>query len=127
MTASIPNSFSSDDLQRLFENAQPESEVQPTGEGPHGRQGLTDEQVVELAGERLDCMEACSDPIVHKVMMHMIVTNMIEWHSQMGHKLASEGMETACMAWLRDAGKWQAIANILATINVSDNDFTVGE
>ena len=124
MTASIPNSFSSDDLQRLFENAQPESEVQPTGEGPHGRQGLTDEQVVELAGERLDCMEACSDPIVHKVMMHMICHNMIEWHTRMGARIAEEGMPEAATAWLRDAGKWQSIANILDTINVSDNDFT---
>ena len=124
MTSSIPSSFSSDDLQRLLETAKPEPEVQPKGEGPHGKQGLTDEQVVDLAGERLDCMEECSDPIVHKVMMHMICHNMIEWHTRMGERLAEEGQPDAATAWLRDAGKWQSIAIVLDTINVSDNDFT---
>ena len=123
MTASIPNSFSSDDLQRLLENA-PSEDVKPSGDGPHGEQGLTEEEVLQLASDRLDCTDKCNDPIVHKVMIHMIVMNMIEWHSKMGAKLVDEGQEGAAMAWFRDAGKWQAVANILDTINVSGDDFT---
>ena len=36
----------------------------------------------------------------------------------------SEGEARGAIGWARDAGKFQAIANILSTIEVGDDDFT---
>ena len=129
MTQSIPSSFSSEELQELLANARHEDDCQcgdcPTGEGPHGEQGLTDEQVAELAQKHLvAATEECDDPIVHKFMLHMIVNNMIAWHSRMGAQYAEMGETDQAMGWFRDAGKFQALANILDTISVSESDPT---
>ena len=129
MTQSIPSSFSSEDLQELLANAPHEEDCQcgdcPTGEGPFGEQGLTDEQVTQIAYELLDqAQDKCDDPIVHKIMFIMIANNMLSWHSKMGVRFAEQGEPEQALGWLRDAGKFQAILNILDTINVGPDDFT---
>jgi len=129
MTQSIPSSFSSEDLQELLANARHEDDCQcgncPTGEGPHGEQGLTTEQVSDLASNLLDtAAEQCNDPVIHKIMLHMICHNMLAWHSKMGATFAEHSDADQAMGWLRDAGKFQSILNILDTISVSDNDPT---
>jgi hypothetical protein len=123
----IPDSFSSDQLKEMMAEAIPEEiahkcelceEDIEVGEGPHGSQQLTDQQVIDCAKAALNETESiCDDPIIHKVMLHMIVDNMLMWHRTVGEKLDAH-------PWSRDAGKFQAIANILDTISVSDNDFT---
>ena len=130
MTQSIPSSFSSDELQELLANARHEDDCrceqcEPAGEGPFGEQGLTEEQVSQIAFDLLDqAQEKCDDPIVHKIMFIMIANNMLAWHSKMGVRFAEQGDGEQAMGWLRDAGKFQAILNILDTISVGPNDFT---
>tara|TARA_B100000405_G_C16640729_1_gene394780 strand:- start:167 stop:568 length:402 start_codon:yes stop_codon:yes gene_type:complete len=123
----IPDSFSADQLKEMMSEAIPEEIAHKCelcdcdsdeDEGPHGSNNLTDDQVINVAAAALDEAAAvCDDPIVHKVMMHMIIDNLLAWHKTIGEK-------TDIHAWSRDAGKFQAIANILSTIGVSDHDFT---
>ena len=130
MTQSIPSGFSSEDLEAMLKNARHEddcrSEQSVEGEGSFGSQKLTREQVEKLAFELLDqASDACNDPIVHKLMFIMIANNMLLWHSKMGAEFAEAGDATQAMGWLRDAGKFQAILNILDTISVGPDDFTI--
>ena len=123
----VPDSFSADQLKEMMAEAIPEEIANKCelcdsdsaeDEGPHGSNNLTDDQVIDVAAAALDEVTAvCDDPIVHKVMMHMILDNMLLWHKTVGEK-------TDLHSWSRDAGKFQAIANILNTIGVSDHDFT---
>ena len=129
MTQSIPSSFSSDELQELLANARHEDDCQcgncPKGEGSHGEQGLTNEQVTEIAFDLLsEAADKCDDPIVHKIMFIAIANNMLGWHTKMGLNFAEQADSEQAMGWLRDAGKFQAILNILDTISVGPNDFT---
>ena len=131
MTQSIPSGFSSEDLEAMLKNARHEDECrceqcEVSGEGPYGEAGLTKEQVEKLAYDLLDqAAEACNDPIVHKLMFIMIANNMLMWHSKMGENFAKSGDGEQAMGWLRDAGKFQAILNILDTISVGPDDFTI--
>ena len=76
-----------------------------------------------LARGRLDAggKQAC---LLHKIIFHAIAEQQLEFHSRMGHMLAQEGAHEGAMAWLRDAGKWQAILNIATTISGGDDDPT---
>lgn len=140
MTSSIPDGFSLDQLKSMHEEAIPEEvahaaelghpddcdchQCEP-GEGDIGPEKLTVEQATELAYSKLEeACKACNDPIIHKLMLHMIVDNMLAWHSRMGSEFAEKGDSRSAMGWLRDAGKFQAIANIIDTISVGDNDPT---
>jgi hypothetical protein len=74
--------------------------------------------VIDAARAALQETEAfCDSPVIHKVMLHMIIDNMLMWHRTVGEKLDNH-------SWSCDAGKFQAIANIIDTISVSDFDFT---
>ena len=117
----IPDSISTGDLQELFENA-------PTGEAVKAPADLTPQDLTELAEgimhemvEPLDGKQAC---LLHKIIFHAIAEQQLEFHSRMGHMLAQEGAHEGAMAWLRDAGKWQAILNIATTISGGDDDPT---
>lgn len=117
----IPDSISTGDLQELFENA-------PTGEAIQAPDNLTASDLTELAEGVLDEAvgplsgeQAC---LLHKIMFHAIAEQQLAFHSKMGHELAKEGEPTAAMAWLRDAGKWQAILNIATTITAGNDDPT---
>ena len=131
MTQSIPSSFSSDELQELLAKARHEDDCRceqcvPAGEGPFGEQGLTAEQVRQLAFDLLQqACDQCDDPIVHKIMLIGIVNNMLEWHSRMGARFAENQDADQAMGWFRDAGKFQAIMNILDTVSVGPDDFTI--
>ena len=117
----IPDSISTGDLQDLFENA-------PTGESIKAPDNLTPSDLIELAEavlheatDPLNGQQAC---LLHKIMFHAIAEQQLAFHSKMGHELAKEGEPTAAMAWLRDAGKWQAILNIATTITGGEDDPT---
>ena len=121
-----PDGISMGDLLKLQEEAAKNNAVnEPTG--PHS--GLTDEQVMDLAQKKLDELtDICPDAISGKAMMMVVINQMIDWHTTVGHKIAlqNEGdreLAQSTVCWLRDAGKFQAIANILVTISVGDDDF----
>ena len=119
MTSSIPDAFSTEELQRMLAEAQPEPEVTTDPDLQ------SDEYICEIAQEAIDlaCAKS-SGPMVHKVMLHQIIQHMFDWHVKMANGLLDEGMTQPAMGWSRDAGKFQAIMNILETISVRDDDFT---
>ena len=128
MTASIPNGFSSDDLEALLANARAAKEIEaadePTGEGPYGRQGLTRHQLETLAEELLDeSLEHCSDPMLHKLLTLTIVMRFASWHQKIAEAHLERGETDAAGAWMRDAGKFQAVMDILTSVSLGPDDF----
>ena len=127
MTASIPNGFSTEDLESMLNNARHEDDCrcdqcEPSGEGPHGDAGLTDDELIEAASKFLDdSLEICNDPLFHKVIAMTIVTRLCSWHKQI-----AENKDDSCSqgAWMRDAGKLQAVMDIMSSIAVGPFDFT---
>jgi len=125
MTQSIPDGISFEELSQLQDSARHEADChcEQCEGGPFD--GKTAEQVCEIAGECLDrATEKCNDPMVHKVMALQIIENMIAWHTNVG---VDQDNERSSVAWLRDAGKFQAIANILTQVTCGPNDFTCGD
>ena len=119
MTSSIPDAFSPEQLQRMLAEAQPEPEVTTDPDCQ------SDEYICEIAQEAIDlACEKSAGPLVHKVMLHQIVQHMFDWHLKMANQLLEDDMTEPAMGWSRDAGKFQAIMNILSTISVDNDDFT---
>ena len=120
-----PDSFSAADLESLFENAVREEDI--TAE--IDTEDCSQEYIINLAckaledlEEKLSSKQAC---LIEKVILSLITDRMIEWHSTVSVRLNDENEDTiGSLGWARDAGKFQAIANILSTIQVTDDDFT---
>ena len=131
MTASIPNSFNSDELQKLMDNAPHEADCQ-CGECPSKASSDTsdysEERINDIVIEALNDMgELSPGPLVHKVAMMAICERMYDWHVTMGEKLMEDDDTKAASAWLKDAGHFQVIFNILRCISVGKEDFTTGD
>ena len=128
MTASIPNSFNSDELQKLMDNAPHEADCQ-CGECPSSisddKEDFSPERIHSIVEEALNLMsEQSPGPLVHKVAMLAICERMYDWHNHMGQMQIEDGETKAAMAWLRDAGHFQVIFNILRNVSVGKEDFT---
>ena len=124
MTQSIPDGFSMSELEALHEVARHEDDCrcEKCADDERLFDGKTSDEVCDIAAKHLDAAtDDCNDPIVHKVMALAIIENMIAWHTKVGMNQENERSATA---WLRDAGKFQAIANILTQVTVGPNDFT---
>ena len=126
VTQSVPNGFSMADLEAMLEDAPTDvTDVCPDcGE----ENKLTDrekllveraEQVLDGASEGIASEDA---PILHKIMVQMIITHMVEWHSRVAENHLDD--PESAIGWARDAGKFQAVMNILTTISVANDDFT---
>ena len=103
-----------DELQNLLDHA-PQEEVQ---EVLYGEQNRTADEITMKAHELLEEMsEFCSSPIAHKAMAMMVLSNFIEWQTNVGE--ANDGN----IGWLRDAGKAQACHQIFKSITCHENDF----
>ena len=88
--------------------------------------GKTPEEVCEIAGNQLsEALAKCDSPLVHKVMVLEIIDNFIEWHTKVALKMAEMDNTRSSIGWARDAGKFQAIHNILQTISLDEDDFTM--
>ena len=120
MTA-IPNSFSSDELQAMLDVAPKEEELHTPAEDTSTS---LEDILEEVADDILNSVpEEYAGPLVHKVMAMKVVARMIEWHTNLGERLMEEDAESG-VAWLRDAGKFQAIFQMLQTISIGRDDFT---
>ena len=130
MTASIPNSFSSDDLQRLMDNAVPEPEANDP-QDPLDIElydGHTQRSIEQRVEEMISDLGAeIRGPLAHKVAMIAICRSMFEWHNTMGTNHMEEGRTVSAQCWLRDAGQFQVIHNILVNISVGNEDFTCSD
>ena len=120
-TSNIPSSFNPDDLAKMLDQAVKEDEVKETDT----TRDFSEETVTRIADEALDlATDKSSGPLVHKVMMVKIACQMIDWHSSMHDRIIQDGDDThAALCWARDAGKFQAIMDILTSITVGPEDF----
>ena len=114
------------DLEALLQDApQDITDIQPEASEESDERA---DRLTRLAAQTLDALidgmdgaDACQ---VEKAILHMIASKMVEWHSRVGNRLAEDGDLRSSMGWLRDAGKFQAVLNILDTISVGPEDFT---
>ena len=119
MTSSIPDSFSMDELSNMLENAPQEEELHAT------EKELTPEFIEKVAMSALDmATEECPDPLVHKVIAMAVISRMVDWHKHVASRQLEEGNEASMGAWMRDAGKFQAVMDILCSIAIGPDDFT---
>ena len=109
----IPDSISSEALQEHLENA------------------VVDEPIDDLPEDLFDAAEywvqrassSSDNPmIVHKLMIVAIVDRMIQFHERVAERIEEEDDGGHPSAWLKDAGKFQAIMNILQTIECGPDD-----
>ena len=121
MSTSVPDGISFADLQKLAKDAPDDSAIVPT-DGPFN--GLSEEELKDLIDTWLENMhEANGHPMFAKAIVWRIISNMVDWHTAGGkHQLDNDETESG-VCWLRDAGKFQSILNILQSINVCDDDF----
>jgi len=131
-SANIPDGFSMGELEILQQvaaanDAERDTETpQADPKGPYD--GKTQDEVIDLAADLVNAaIEQCNDPMVHKMMMSMIIDNFLEWHTKAGMSEMENDNTRSTVCWLRDAGKFQAIHNILDTISCGPNDWTTGQ
>lgn len=131
MTSSVPDSFSMDELSNMLENALHEDDLHAHGPDcscDDCDKELTPERIEEIANEALDlAADKCKDPIVHKVIAMKVIHNMVQWHKHVAQRQLDEGNIASMGAWMRDAGKFQGIMDILCNIAIGPDDFTVSE
>ena len=121
MSTSVPDGISFADLEALAKDAPEDTSIVPT-KGPYN--GLSEDQLKDLVDAHLDLIhEACPHPMFAKAILWRLVSNMIHWHTEAGKIQFEDGEADSAVCWLRDAGKFQAIANILQTINIGPDDF----
>ena len=132
MTSSIPDGISFGDLEEFKSQAAAREEAEAEKQvGPYA--GKTAEQLVDYVRDNLERM---SNDVPHamlpKIVAYEMLTSLMGWHSRKGLSISTGGTEEdrckAAMCWHRDAGKFQAILNILDTIDCGegDEDFTCG-
>ena len=120
----FPEAMSMADLMALQETAK--SDETDKLAGPYG--GYTKEQVIDIVSDMLEELtDKIKHPIAPKVAMHMIVDHMIDWHTNASVQMIEDGNGRHAVCWARDAGKFQALANILQTISVANDDFTCSD
>ena len=126
MTSSIPESFNMDQLSELLESAQSEDDLHTAAD--NSDKELTPEFIEGVAQEVLEiATDKCPDPLVHKVIAMMVICRMVDWHKGVAIKQLEDGNQESMGAWMRDAGKFQACMDILTSIAIGPNDFTVAD
>ena len=121
MTASVPESFSIDDLNAALESAPKEDELKSQIE----KCEYSQEYIEKVADDALNmASDLVKDPLVHKIMAMMIVNRMIQWHTLIGDNQLEQGTQESAVCWYRDAGKFQSMMDSLMMIAIGNNDFT---
>lgn len=122
--SATPDSISFEDLADLMVNAQ--QEVEPVDKEAASYDGRTADEVSEVVKDKLsDMTDEINHPIVHKLAACEIIHSLMEWHTKAAERLAESNDTGVAIGWAKDAGKLQAVMNILTTISVCDDDFTV--
>ena len=121
----LPNSISTADLQKLADAAKEAGSKEETEE-TKTYAGLTFDELWDVADQGLTLIqEKCAHPLGHKVAAIIVMGNMLNWHNKMAEQMMKDGEFDPAAGWLKDAGKFQAIMNILQTIEIGDDDPTV--
>jgi len=120
MTAT-PDGVSFGDLQKHMDDARMREEANkkvPTFDGK------TPDQIADIVDAAADAlMKECEDPMVHKAMIMELIERMIAWHTSSAVEEIEERNVKCAVFWSRDAGKFQAMANILTSISMGPGDY----
>ena len=123
----IPDGISLDALQEHMENAISKEKVEEMEKSATERffdtSDLT-ERAIDILDNSTDGLNGQQASVLHKMMLHLLAQRMLEFHSKCGVMQIEDGETMSSIAWLRDAGKFQAVLNILATISCGDDDPT---
>ena len=126
MTSAIPDGFSIEALTELLDSAPREDEIKQAHDQDCSgcpECDVTEQAIEDAAHEGLNLMcEKVEDPLVHKVALLKVANNMVAWHTKVGEAAMENGQVEMGAAWLRDAGKWQAVMDILMSIAIGPND-----
>ena len=124
--STVPDSFNISDLTEMLASAKSEDEIHT--EQQNSDKEITPELITDTAKEMVEeALDRCADPVVHKAMIAIILQKMIEWHSTVADAQYEDGNERSGLSWARDAGKFQAMADILFQISLGSNDFLVSD
>ena len=119
--SNVPNSFSSDDLEKLLENAPEDiTDQKIVVDEDASLQERIEAHVANALQEAADIFET---PVVHKIFVLQVLHKMEQWHSHVGADKLSEG-DTSGVGWLRDAGQLQVAFNIMLNCDLGEDDFT---
>jgi hypothetical protein len=130
MTSSIPDGISFGDLEDLQHQAAAREESEPLkAEGPYA--GKTAEELVKYVRDNIERMsEDVPHAMLPKVVAYEMINSLMGWHSRKGMSISEGGTEhercVSAMCWHRDAGKLQAIMNLLDVVDCGEGeeDFT---
>ena len=118
MSTSVPDGISFSELQSLIEDA-PTDIVDQVND---------DKEFDDFEAKLNAAMEAfeeiADDAITAKAAVQSIVARMFDWHSSVAIKQMEANDTESAIGWARDAGKFQAVMNILLTISVGPDDPT---
>lgn len=116
----VPDFISMDDLSSHLKDAPNEADIHDKCTCDHSAE--TDE-LIDIAQEQLQLTgRMTDDPVgLHKIMAVMIISKMIDFHMNVA-KSTADMSEESTHSWIRDAGKFQAIQNILTSISCGPND-----
>ena len=125
MTQSIPNGFSMDELQNMLNNAASEN---TDNNILYGRQELNQDELITATNDFIrESLEICSDPMFHKLILLVLIDRFYQFHDQISDELLEHDEIDAAKLWLKDAGHFQVMNNILINISIGKNDFTYSE
>lgn len=121
----IPNSFSTEDLENALKQA-------PKEESNGATQELSEEayknKVIELSERFISrAFEELPDPVYHKAIAVMILQNLISYHEKKAAAALEQGEPQVAGLWARDGGQLTASLAILVNCGVSAQDFIAGE
>ena len=119
----IPDGISSDALQNILDDKQ---ELKQMYSSPEERVNLLcdiAEKACDLS-QQYDHLNGDDHAMIHKIMIIDLCKQFLHFHNVIGHKVAQQDF-AASGAWYRDAGKFQAILNLLDTIEITNADFTI--
>jgi len=126
MTSSIPNSFSSDDLQKLLKNAPVEADTEcgcTEDEDPLEKMLQAYSDDLQKAMDKFSRENDIPPQLVGKALIIQTCVRLIGWHSTIATKHFEEQELTDALQWSRDAGKIQSLVCILRSIQVCPEDF----
>ena len=129
MSADFPTAMSPEALQELMDKAPSDKENLSKLDAPFG--GYTRDQMIDLVDEAKDAlMEKINDPFCHKMMAMLILDHFIAWHEDVSTRLAvhsvkehETGLALTATGWAEDLGKLKIARNIIADVNIGENDF----
>ena len=119
----IPDGISPEALQNILDDKQ---EQKPMYDGPEERVNMLCDIAVKATDLRkqYDHLDGDDHAMIHKVMIIELCKHFLMFHNVCGMRLVEQDPEVAG-AWFRDAGKFQAILNLLDTIEITNSDFTI--